>query len=128
MAKIQRFEDLEMWKSARSLAGMIYCLANKGSFSKDFGLRDQICRAAVSIMSNIAEGFDRHSDKSFSSFLDIARGSAAEVRSQLYVALDIGYITQDEFQSAYNAVVSVGMMITKFIQYLRPFDDKTIRR
>ena len=128
MAKVERFEDLEMWQAARRLASLIYTLSGKGQFMRDYGLRDQICRAAVSIMSNIAEGFERHSDKAFASFLDIARGSAAEVRSQLYVALDVGYITAADFKSANEAVCCVGMMITKFLQYLRRSDDKTIRR
>ncbi len=128
MAKIERFEDLEMWQASRRLASLIYSLSNKGSFARDYGLRDQITRAAISIMSNIAEGFERHSDKAFSSFLDIARGSAAEVRSQLYLALDVGHITEEEFKTASAAVSGVGMMITKFLQYLRSSPPSSPRR
>ena len=136
MAKVDRFEDLEMWQVARQLVSVIYALSNKGLFSKDYGFRDQICRTAVSIMSNIAEGFERHSDKSFASFLAIAQGSAAEVRSQLYAALDIGYISEAEFKSVSEIAMRTSMMITKFLQYLRNFptpssrrsDDLTIRR
>ena len=86
MPKVNRFEDLEVWRSARKLTIEIYRLVRNPSFAKDFGLRDQICRAAVSVMSNIAEGFERDSDKAFLSFLAIAKGSAGEVRSQLFVA------------------------------------------
>ena len=88
MAKVERFEDLEVWKRAKHLTCELYALARKGAFAKDFGFRDQICRAAVSIVSNIAEGFERRSNSQFMYFLDIANGSAGEVRAQLYIALD----------------------------------------
>ena len=88
MAKVEHFEDLEVWKLARKLTGTIYSLSRSGCFAKDFGFRDQICRAAVSIVSNIAEGFERRSNSQFLQFLAIANGSAGEVRAQLYIALD----------------------------------------
>ncbi|MFA6920202.1 MAG: four helix bundle protein [Gallionella sp.] len=97
--KIERFEDLIAWQKARLLTVEIYRITVHGEFAKDFGLRDQIRRAAVSVMSNIAEGFDRASRSEFHQFLVIAKASCAEVRSQLYVAQDVGYIDQDVFSS-----------------------------
>ena len=90
MSTIDKFEDMEVWQNARSITKKTYICSGSGQFSKDYGLRDQIQRAAVSIMSNIAEGFERGSNKEFIQFLFIAKGSAGEVRSQLYVALDLG--------------------------------------
>ncbi len=119
MAKLERFEDLEVWQQARGLAGRIYALTRGASFSRDYGFRDQICRAAVSIVSNIAEGFERHSTNQFLHFLDIASGSAGEVRAQLYLAQDFGYIDDSEFQAAMTDVDRVGQMLTKLKQYLR---------
>lgn len=95
--KVERFEDLIAWQKARQLTVEIYRITAHGEFVKDFGLRDQIRRAAVSVMSNIAEGFDRGSRSEFHQFLVIAKASCAEVRSQLYVALDVGYIAQEAF-------------------------------
>jgi four helix bundle protein len=89
VAKIKRFEDIKAWQAARELVSAVYRVSGKGKFEKDFGLRDQIRRAAVSVMSNIAEGFERCSDKEFNRFLYIAKGSAGEVRSHLFVALDL---------------------------------------
>ncbi len=97
MGKVERFEDLIAWQKARELTKIIYRFTNVGEFSNDFGLRDQIRKASVSIMSNIAEGFDRGSRAEFHQFLVIAKGSCAEVRSQLYVALDIKYISREQF-------------------------------
>ncbi|GAB5534774.1 MAG: four helix bundle protein [Rubricoccaceae bacterium] len=97
MATARRFEDLEVWQDARQLTRDIYQMARAGDFARDFGLRDQICRAAVSVMSNIAEGFESGSDPQFARFLRIAKGSAGEIRSQLYCALDLGYIDQTTF-------------------------------
>src|SRR3712207_4398039 len=94
LMSITRFEDLEVWKKARDLSLAIYRVTSKGSFARDFGLRDQIRRAAVSVMSNIAEGFDRYSRSEFKQFLSIARGSASEVRSQLYLAHALGYLNE----------------------------------
>ncbi|MBR4172436.1 MAG: four helix bundle protein [Kiritimatiellae bacterium] len=119
MATVEHFEDLEVWKLARKLTGKLYGLSRNDPFAKDYGLRDQICRAAVSIVSNIAEGFERRSANQFLQFLDIANGSAGEVRAQLYVALDLGYITQEEFQDAIGDVVAIGKMLTSLIRHLR---------
>jgi four helix bundle protein len=97
MKKITTFEDLIAWQKARELTREIYTVTKNGEFKKDFGLRDQIQRACVSIMSNIAEGFDRASRAEFHQFLVIAKGSCAEVKSQLYVAFDVGYISNTRF-------------------------------
>jgi four helix bundle protein len=119
MAKIQRFEDIQAWQKARLLTRSIYEVTNgKPKFSADYGLRDQIRRAAVSVMSNIAEGFARRTDKDFGRFLYIALGSASEVQSQLYVALDQGYLAEQEFRDLYEAGAETARLITGFIQYL----------
>jgi four helix bundle protein len=102
MALIKRFEDIQGWKEARKLVCQIYELTREGAFAKDYGVRDQIQRAAVSAMTNIAEGFDCESKAEFARFLGIARRSAVEVQSLLYTALDLKYITMDSFELCYN--------------------------
>ncbi len=113
--KIRRFEDLIAWQKARELTKQIYSMTRQGDFERDYGLRDQIRRAAVSVMSNLAEGFDRGGRPELHQFLVIAKGSSAEVKSQLYVALDVGYISQNEFEQASNMAEEV----TKIIGGLR---------
>ncbi len=102
MALIKRFEDIQGWQEARTLVRQVYALSRAGEFAKDFGLSDQIQRAAVSVMTNIAEGFDCESKKEFARFLGIARRSAVEVQSLLYAALDLDYISEEEFQRTYS--------------------------
>jgi four helix bundle protein len=102
MPMIQRFEDIQAWQEARKLVKMVYSLTSKESFSTDFGMRDQIRRASVSVMANIAEGFDCDSKVEFARFLGIARRSAVEVQSILYAALDTGYINDNEFNLHYE--------------------------
>lgn len=102
MASITKFEDLIAWQEARTLVKMVYKLTSEGSFAKDFGMRDQIQRAAVSVMTNIAEGFDCESTAEFARFLGIARRSAVEVQSLLYAALDVEHIKPDVFKSHYE--------------------------
>ena len=119
MARIQEFEDLEVWKLARKLTVQVYALSRNGAFAKDYGFCNQIRRAVVSIVSNIAEGFERRSNSQFIQFLDIANGSAGEVRAQLYVALDLGYITQEQVQAAFNDITSIGKMLTSLTRRLR---------
>jgi four helix bundle protein len=97
MASFKSFEDMEAWKKSRKLTKQVYDLTGVGVFARDFGLKDQIRRACVSIMSNIAEGFERSGTGEFTQFLAIAKGSAGEVRSQLYVALDQRYLSEGEF-------------------------------
>jgi four helix bundle protein len=102
MALIKKFEDIIGWQEARKLVKEIYKITNEGAFARDFGLRDQIQRAAVSVMTNIAEGFDCDSQTEFSRFLGYSRRSAVEVQSLLYAALDIGYIHQSTFDAQYQ--------------------------
>jgi four helix bundle protein len=122
MTKIERFEDIEAWKAARILTSRIYLVCGEGAFSRDFGLRDQIRRAAVSVMSNIAEGFERGGDKEFLQFLSLAKASSAEVRSHLYVALDQRYLSQKEFEELKCQAEGVGKMVAGFMNYLRKSD------
>lgn len=102
MALIERFEDIKAWQEARILTKQIYQLSSGGAFQRDFGLRDQIRRDAVSSMANIAEGFDCESKKEFARFLEISRRSTVEVQSLLYVAIDVGYIDENTFNSFYK--------------------------
>ena len=118
MASIEKFEDIEAWQKARKLAREIYLITNQGDFAKDFGLRDQIRRAAVSVMSNIAEGFECGGDVEFRRFLAIAKGSTGEVKAQLYVALDVGLIDQTQFNKLYQLATETGNLIGGFIRYL----------
>jgi four helix bundle protein len=117
--KITRFEDIQAWQEARKLVKMVYSLINKSpKFRKDFRLTNQVQDAAVSTMSNIPEGFARRSNREFIQFLFISKSSAAEVQSQLYVALDQEYITQDDFEKIYNQAEIVSKMDSGFIKYL----------
>ena len=116
--KIERFEDIKAWQEARKLTKLVYTLTGRSSFAKDHGLRNQTRRAAVSAMANIAEGFDRRSDKEFTSFLNMALASVTEVKSHLYVALDQGYIEQSDFDMAYEQCSQTAMLIFGFMKYL----------
>jgi four helix bundle protein len=116
--KISRFEEIDSWKKGRELTRGVYHLAGKMRFSKDVGLRDQIQRASVSIMSNIAEGFDSGSNRAFENFLRYSYRSASEVQSLLYVALDSGYIDQHDFEVFYNQSSEIKKLIGGFIRYL----------
>ncbi len=116
---IKYFEDLEIWKVARRLTKRIYDLTSDRGFSKDPGLCDQIRRASVSVMSNIAEGFERGGNQEFLQFLSIAKGSSEEVRSQLYVALDQGYIPKKEAEALINEFKRLSVMINNFMEYLK---------
>jgi len=111
---IARFEDIEAWKAARALTQGIYRTTGGASFSKDFGLRDQVQRAAVSIMANIAEGFDANSDDEFVRFLRYALRSATEVQSHLYVAADQGYISGEDFTQLYDQAIEAKTLIAGF--------------
>ena len=117
--KITRFEDIGAWQEARKLVKMVYSVINKSpKFRKDFRLVNQVQDASVSAMSNIAEGFARRSNREFIQFLFISKSSAAEVQSQLYVALDQEYINQDDFGEIYNQAEIVSKMDSGFIKYL----------
>ncbi len=119
MAKVDRFEDLEVWKTAREVTRMVYALSNAGPFSRDFGLRDQMRRAAVSILSNTAEGFESRTPRMFIEYLGRAKASAGEPRAQAYVALDVGYLTQSEFEVLTNLVAKCGSQASNLIWYLQ---------
>ncbi len=113
---IQKFEDIIAWQKARILTAEIYKLTSN---CRDYGFKDQIQRATVSVMNNIAEGFDRQTDKDFRHFLYIAKGSAAEVRSMLFLALDLKYIDQDVFGKLYQQVSEIGRLLLGFIRSLK---------
>jgi four helix bundle protein len=119
MATFKKFEDIESWKKARELTRRIYSCSGKNAFARDFGLKDQIRRAAVSIMSNIAEGHDRSGTGEFVQFLATAKGSAAEVRSQLYVAVDQRYVDEEDFEELSELAAETGRMIGGLMNYLR---------
>ena len=125
MATVKQFEDLGVWQDARVLVKDIYSASKQRAFYRDFGLRDQIRRAATSTMSNIAEGFERGTRKEFIQFLNIAKGSNGEVRSQLYIALDQEYLTEKEFSALRDSAVSLSRRIAKFIRYLETYPSKT---
>ena len=128
MATVQQFEDLHVWQEARNLVREIY-LASKGTaFRKDFSLRDQITRASASTMSNIAEGFERGSRKEFIQFLNVAKGSNGEVRSQLYVALDQQYIDRPTFEGLHTVSLSLSRRLARFIQYLETLPSNSRHR
>jgi four helix bundle protein len=116
---VKHFEDLEVWKEGRRLTQRIYKLTQIPGFTKDFGLRDQIQRAAVSIMSNIAEGFERGGNQEFIQFLYIAKGSCGEVRAQLYVAFDQGYVAQKEADELIKSCRQLSVKISNLIDYLK---------
>ncbi len=122
---IERFEDIEAWQVGRELTRKIYEAARVERFARDFGLRDQVQRAAVSIMANIAEGFDSQSNKAFIQFLGYALRSATEVQSHLYVALDQGYVCREVFDDLYQWAVKVKSIIHGFMRYLRNVERST---
>jgi len=119
MATFRTFEEIECWRKSRELTNRVYQASNKSAFARDYGLKDQIRRAAVSIMSNIAEGHDRGGTGEFVQFLSNSKGSAAEVRCQLYIALDQAYITDTEFAELSGMATEVGKMIGGLMNYLR---------
>ena len=114
--KIETFEDLRVWQQGIELVKQIYLITKEGEISRDFGLRDQLRRAAVSVPTNIAEGFERRSRKEYVNFLNIAKGSAGEVRSLLRVALEVGYLNQNTYFQLYESVKSLSRMLASQIQ------------
>ena len=119
MATVKNFEDLEVWKKSRDFSKKIFMLSSEGSFSKDFSLRDQINRATGSVMDNIAEGFERGGRKEFIQFLSFSKGSAGEVRTQLYRALDRKHIEAENFEILLNEITEISKMITGLMAYLQ---------
>ena len=126
--KVQRFEDLVCWQKARLLTNSVYALTRLPAFAKDFELVRQIRGAAVSAMSNIAEGFERWTRKELIRFLDIAKASAGEVRSQLYIALDQHYITNEQFNSVEAAALETSKVIAGLIRYLNEHPTPSVVR
>ncbi len=124
MAKIERFEDVEAWKQAREITKLIYKATLLESFKKDFALCNQIRRASISILSNIAEGFERGGDKEFLQFLAIAKGSCGEVRAQLYAALDQNYVDEKQFDFISNKLIETSRMISGLMKYLQQSELK----
>lgn len=118
MATARQFEDLKVWQEARQFVSAVYCVSKQRAFNSDFGLRDQIRRAAGSTMSNIAEGFERGTRKEFIQFLNIAKGSNGEVRSQLYIALDQKYVSEREFSILHDSAILLSKKLAAFIRYL----------
>ncbi len=124
MSRIERFEDIEGWKLARRVSNRVYDVSSDGPFSRDFALVNQVRRASVSIMSNIAEGFERDGNKEFLQFLSIAKGSCGEVRSQLYIASDRGYIDEATFNEIAGILIETSKTLSGLMKYLRQSDDR----
>lgn len=127
MAKIEKFEDIIVWQRSRELIKEIYLISSKGKFEKDFSLRDQLRRAAVSISLNVVEGFERGGDREFSQFLYIAKGSAGEVRALFYTALDLQYISEEEFKKLFEKVNEISQLLSGLIKYLKQSEFKGIK-
>jgi four helix bundle protein len=119
MGSFKSFEEIISWQKARENTALICSMTTKNGFEKDFGLKDQIRRSSVSVMANIAEGFDRNTDKEFAQFLFIAKGSNSETLSHLYVALDLKYITEQEFELLKEKITEVRKLINGLISYLK---------
>lgn len=124
MSTIKQFEDLKVWQKARLLNKEVYKISNTSIFSKDFGLRDQIRRSSISIVSNIAEGYERNGNKEFNQFLSVAKASAAELRAQLYVSADLEYISEKEFSQLLSSVLEISKMLSGLISYLQTTEIK----
>jgi four helix bundle protein len=122
MAKIKKFQDIKAWEKSRFLAKEIYNITSNKKFANDWGLKDQIRRASVSVMSNIAEGFSRQTDKEFIQFLYIAKGSVSEIQSHLYVALDLSYIDEKTFKNLSDKTEEIAHLIGGFVRYLKGVD------
>jgi four helix bundle protein len=129
MPTVERFEDLRVWQEAREVVSLVYRLTGKFPPSERYGLASQMQRAAVSTMSNVAEGFERGTMKEFINFLYVAKGSNGEVRSQAYVALDLGYISQGECEGLVRRCETLSRRLYNFIEYLKhtPFQGPKLR-
>jgi four helix bundle protein len=124
MGKIERFEDIGAWKKARELTKIIYEVTSQGKLATDFSLRDQLRRASVSILANIAEGFEREGNKELRQFLAMAKGSAGEVKALLYVALDAGLASSEQFQRISALTDEASRLLAGFLRYLKTSDQK----
>jgi four helix bundle protein len=123
LGTITRFEEIEAWQTARVLTRQVYEVSSQGNFARDFGLRDQMRRAAVSMMSNIAEGFESATQLLFIKYLGYAKASAGEVRAQLYVALDASYVDQQQFAALFDLAEKCSRQISRFTVYLETHPD-----
>lgn len=123
---IKAFEELKVWQDARAFVKSIYNLTDLPKFNNDYGLKDQIQRAAVSIMNNIAEGYERDNNREFIKFLGYSKGSAGEVRSMLYIAYDLKYVTKEEFDSIHIKALDIIKQLANFIKYLKTYNGKKI--
>jgi len=119
MGKVNSFEELNIWIESRSFNQKLYKISNNGLFDKDYDLKRQIRRASISVSSNIAEGFERNTDKEFIQFLYYAKGSAGEIRSQLFLSLDLNYIKKNDFDELYKQIIEISRMISGMIKYLK---------
>lgn len=128
MSKIQRFEDIHAWQEARFMTKDVHAASGQGRWLADYALKDQIHRAAISIMSNIAEGFERRTDMEFARFLSMAKESASEVKAKLYIVLDQGYIDEERFNDLYKRFEKVTRYLGSFIRYLRNNDARRVTR
>ena len=124
MSKIEKFEDLIAWQKSKIFVVKVYSVTGEGQFAKDFGLRDQIRRASVSIVSNIAEGFERKGNKEFLQFLFIALGSVAELKTQLIIANELNYISQDKFNELNENCIEIQKIIKGLVSYMKGSDLK----
>jgi len=124
MVKIERFEDIDAWKKARELNKAIYEVTGQGKIAADFSLRDQLRRASVSIMANIAEGFERGGNKEFRQFLAQAKGSVGEIKSLLYAALDAGMASSEQFHLIAGMADETSRLLAGFLRYLKATDKK----
>jgi len=123
MATAKRFEDLEIWQMSRKLVNQVYEITNKQDFAKDYGLKDQIRRASVSVMNNISKGFKSRTVKNFINYLGLSKASCGETRSVLYVALDCSYISREEFDELYILTTKISAKIQNLIRYLEGYSS-----
>jgi len=127
MSTFKRFEEMEVWQKSRELTSLVYSFTTKREFAKDYCLKDQMRRAAISIISNISEGFERDGNKEFIQFLSISKGSVGELRSQSYIALDLKYLSQEEFNNIFERCGEISSKISSLIRYLRDNEFKGIK-
>lgn len=127
MSKISTFEDIEVWKKAVELCEKVYLLSENGTLNKDYGLRDQIRKSAISIPSNIAEGFERESNNQFIYFLTIAKGSCGELRTQLFLAMKIKHIGEEIHNELRSDCLNISKQLSNFIKYLKSTKNKNLK-